>query len=129
MKKWLVIAVVAVTVFSAMAVGYAEGGAKPEKGIIVGNVIEITTYAMKGLGEDTVEGAKHRAETGFPVGILEDGTGIVWIATYRHTAPASHLETANELLAEYVGMKVAAQGLKYTQKGANVVRLSVVSEY
>lgn len=129
MKKWLVIVGVTVSVLAAFAMSHAEDGATPVKGVLVGNVIEISTFAMKGTGEDAIEGAKHRAETGFPVGILEDETGTLWVATYRHTAPASHLETANKILAPYVGMKVAAQGLKYSLDGVNVVRLSVVSEY
>ncbi len=129
MKKLLVFGGVAVALFATMAIGFAAEAPKPEKGILVGTAIEITTYAMKGLGEDTVPGAKHRAENGFPVGILEDETGDVWICSFRNSAPASHLETANEALAPYIGQKVVVQGLKYKAKGANVIRLSVISEY
>ena len=129
MKKWLIIVGVAVSLFAAMTLGYAQGGATPEKGILVGTVIEISSYAMKGLGEEHMEGARHRAEKGFPVGILEEETGELWVCVYRNTAPASHLETSNKVLAPYVGMKVATQGLKYRAKGVNVIRVSVISEY
>ena len=129
MNKWLIVGGMAVTVFAAMAYGFAQEAPKPEKGVIVGDAIEITTYAMKGHTEEHFPGAKHRAEEGFPVGILEDETGEIWVCAYRNTAPASHLETANKIFAPYVGQKVVVQGLKYRAKGVNVIRVSVISEY
>lgn len=111
------------------AVSYVSAQAKPQKGVLVGTVVEISSYAMKGLGEDTIEGHKSRAEHGFPVGLIEDETGVLWVCTFRSSAPASHLETANKHLAEYMGQKVAMQGQLYRAKGANVIRMSVVSEY
>ena len=98
-KSILALGVIAM-VFSAVT--YVSAQAKGEKGVLVGTVIEITSYAMKGLGEETIEGHKNRAEHGFPVGLLEDETGVVWICTFRSSAPASHLETANERLIEYI---------------------------
>ncbi len=129
MNKWLIVGGMAVTVFAAMAYGFAQETPKPEKGVLVGDAIEITTYAMKGHGEEHVAGAKSRAEHGFPVGILEEETGEIWVLAYRNTAPASHLETANKVMAPYIGQKVVVQGLKYRAKGVNVIRVSVVSEY
>ena len=96
---------------------------------MVGNAIEITTYAMKGLGEEHAAGGRQRAEHGFPVGILEEETGEIWVCVYRNTAPASHLETANKVMAPFIGQKVVVQGLKYRAKGVNVIRVSVISEY
>lgn len=131
MRKWMACLSVAALVFGGMALVSAEtAGAKPEKGIIVGDVIEISTYAMKGHGTDDIsEASKYRAEEGFPVGILEEETGEVWIATYRSSAPASHLETANDHVMDLMGKKVAVQGLKYRAKGVSVVRMSLISEY
>lgn len=114
---------------SAMAYVSAQEAAKPEKGVMVGDAIEITTYAMKGHSEEHFPGAKHRAEAGFPVGILEDETGVIWVCAYRNTAPASHLETANKVMAPFIGQKVVVQGLKYRANGVNVIRVSVISEY
>lgn len=104
-------------------------GVKPQKGVIVGQVIELSTYAMKGAGEGTAEAHKDRIKEGFPVGILEDDTGKVWVAVYRDPAPASHLETANDFVQDYVGKKVVVQGLKYEAQGLNLIRLAVISEY
>lgn len=132
MKKWLIIVGVVVVAFAATAYVSsvsASEAAKPEKGVLVGDAIEISTYAMKGLGEEYSSGAQHRAEAGFPVGLLEDETGEIWVCVYRNTAPASHLETANKVMAPFVGQKVVVQGLKYRANGVNVIRVSVISEY
>jgi len=76
-----------------------------------------------------VEAHRARIEEGFPVGIIEEETGEVWIAVFRDPAPASHLDTANEHLLPYAGKKTVVQGLKYRADGVNVVRVGVASEY
>ena len=129
MNKWIVIVGVTLTAFAGMAFVSAQEAPKAEKGVLVGDAIEITTYAMKGHGEEHVAGAKQRAERGFPVGILEEETGEIWVCVFRNTAPASHLETGNKVMTPYIGQKVVVQGLKYRAKGVNVIRVSVVSEY
>jgi hypothetical protein len=107
----------------------ADVAAKPEKGVIVGTAIEISTYATQGLGEGSTDAMVARCEQGFPVGIVEAETGTVWVCFYRSNAPASGMETANETMQEFMGKNVAAQGLKYAAKGVNVLRLSVIGEY
>ena len=128
--KYLTLAtVVIVSLFTIIAYVSAGTAPKGEKGILVGDVVDITTYAMQGLGEENVAAFKNRAELGFPVGIVEEGTGRVYICVYRNPAPASGLQLANDVLAPYMGIKVAAQGLKYHAEGVNLLRLSVISEY
>ncbi len=107
----------------------ADVAAKPEKGVIVGTAIELSTYAAQGLGEGSAEAMGARCEQGFPVGIVEEETGTVWVCFYRSNAPASGMEPANKTLQDFMGKKVAAQGLKYAAKGVSVLRLSVISEY
>jgi hypothetical protein len=102
---------------------------KGEKGFIVGTVIDLATYGMKGQIEEVAEAHKNRVEHGFPVGILEEETGEIWICVFRNSAPASHLELGNKKLAEFAAMKVVCQGLKYQSKNINVIRFSTVSEY
>ena len=109
------------------ALVYAQA-AKPEKGVLVGTVIEIGTYGMQGLNDDLLAAHKARIEEGFPVGIVEED-GTVWVCVYRDNAPASHLEPANRHMAEFAGKKCAVQGLKYKSQGVNVIRVSVLSEY
>lgn len=131
MKKWAaVLSVVALVALVGTSWLSVDAAAKPQKGVIVGEVISIAQYAMKGVsGEAGAESGNYQVEHGFPVGILDDESGELYIAVFRNSAPASHLETANKMLKEYVGMKVAAQGLIYKTDAVNVIRLSVVSEY
>jgi lipoprotein-anchoring transpeptidase ErfK/SrfK len=129
------------TVFAAglsLAAGLALGAAavsadsapQPEKLVIVGTVVDVATYAMEGsTAEEHTDAFKNRAELGFPVAIVDDETGEVYIAVYRTPAPASPLETANEVLLPLMGKKVAAQGIVFKTRGVNLIRLSVVSEY
>ncbi len=129
-RKYAMLMACSGLVLTAGAWVFAQDAApKGEKGIIVGDIIEIGTYAMQGNTPELVAAHKARIEEGFPVGILEDETGEIWVAVYRNNAPASHLELANKHLAEYVGKKVTVQGLKYKAKGVSVIRVSVISEY
>ncbi len=126
-KTLLVIALVAT--LGTVAYVSAEAVGSPEKGILVGTAIEISTYATQGMTEKDIPAMVSRCEQGFPVGILDEATGEVWICIYRNNAPASGLETGNKTLGSYMGKKVSAQGLKYKAKGINVMRIAVISEY
>jgi hypothetical protein len=129
MNKRALVGLMCVGLLAAGALVAADVAAKPEKGVIVGTAVELSTYAMQGLGAGSTEAMLARCEQGFPVGILEEETGTIWVCVYRSNAPASGMETANETMQEFMGKKVAAQGLKYAAKGVNVLRLSVISEY
>jgi hypothetical protein len=130
MKKLGAFALVMVLAVSTVAVVSAQDAAKPQKGMLVGTAVEISSYAMKGLSaDDAVDVMKSRAEQGFPVGIVENETGVLWIPVYRSAAPASPMTTANEHLAPLLGKVVAMQGLKYKQGNVNVIRFNLVSEY
>jgi len=126
--KFLVVLALAVGL-SSVAYVSADAAAKGQKGVVVGTAVELSTLAMQGVGEGSAEAMGARCEQGFPIGIQEDETGKVWVCVYRNSAPASGLETANAAMKEYMGKKVAAQGLKYETEGLSVLRLSVISEY
>lgn len=113
------------------AVTYSAASQKesPSPGIVIGHAIEISTYAMKGLDAEHIETMKFRSSKGFPVGIIEEDTGKLYVCVYRNPAPASGLQTANEKLAPYLGQKVTAQGLIYSVKDVNLIRVSIVTEY
>ena len=129
-SKYLALCVCAAAVMTAGAWVFAQDAApKGEKGIIIGDVVDLGTFAMQGNTPELVAAHKARIAEGFPVGIVEEGTGDVWVCVFRNNAPASHLELANKYVAEYVGKKVTVQGLKYKAKGVNVIRMSVISEY
>lgn len=133
MKKMTIAVVVAVVVFSGMAyVSADKTQVKPEieEGMLVGEVIDIAGYGMFGrLGKENTEAGQYHASHGFPVGILEEETGDIWIALYRLPVPAAGMQTANGVLTPHMGTKVVAQGVKYRMKGLNLIRLSLVSEY
>lgn len=125
-------AILALAVLAAIAAATVSGVSaqdKAEKKMIVGDVIELSTFAMKDASEDQVEATRSRIEQGFPAAIVEDETGDVYVAVYKNPAPASSLERGNEHLLEYVGKKVVANGLVYERNGVKVIRMSLVSEY
>ena len=133
MKKTLtastLLAIALITTLGRMAYVAADASVSPEKGIVVGTAIEISTYATQGMGEKDIPAMVARCEQGFPVGILDEATGEVWVCIFRSNAPASALDTGNKRLHEFMGKKITAQGLKYKAKGVNVLRIAVVSEY
>ncbi len=112
-----------------LAVALGQGG-RPARQTIVGEVIDISSYAIDGArGETGRAQGQFRAENGFPIGLLDDESGEVYVAVYRNPAPASGLQTANELLLPYVGKKVTAQGTIHRAKGINVIQIAIVGEY
>ena len=130
MKKWSVVIGVAVLSCAFILYFNAQAADTPEKGIVIGEVIEMTSYVMLGGDSENYPAtAKSRAEHGFPLAIIEEETGELWIPAYRHSAPASHLKLANPQLTELVGKVAVLQGLKYRGDKMNVIRFSVASEY
>lgn len=107
----------------------ADAGGSGEKGTVVGTAVELSTYAIKGVGADRIDEMQSRADQGFPVGIIEEGSGDLWVCVYRNSAPASGLETANEQMRELLGQQVVVQGMKYKSSGVNLVRFSIIAEY
>lgn len=127
-KTAIALSVLAVIATATVGVVSAQDKAA-EKKLVIGEVIELSTFAMKDEGEDLVEATRSRIEQGFPAAILEDETGDVYVAVYKNPAPASKLERGNDHLLEYVGKKVVANGLLYERNGVKVIRMSLVSEY
>ena len=70
-----------------------------------------------------------RAEHGFPVGLIEEETGELFICVFRNPAPASSMETANKRLTPLMGKKVVLQGLVYRSDSFNLIRIGTLSEY
>lgn len=129
-KKILLASVVTAIAFTAVLYAATLTASQAEKGMIIGEVIDITGYAMFGrLGEENREAGLYRAEHGFPIGVLEEETGTVWNAVYRLPVPAAGLQTANKILSPFMGQKVVVQGSLFRAKGVSLVRVSLVSEY
>jgi hypothetical protein len=129
MKKQVLVLVLIVAVGSFFGLVNVQAGTNGDKGFVMGQAVEISTYAMKGTSEGLQEAMVSRAGQGFPVGIIEEETGTLWVCVYRNNAPASGMQTGNEVMKEFLGKKVIAQGLKFSTKGANVIRFGTMSEY
>ena len=129
MKKIVFALGVVVAVFTVVA--YVSAGTpREEEVVIVGEVIDIANYGMLGRrGEENREAGQYRAKNGFPIGILEEETGKIYIAVYRVPVPAAGLTTANGVLSPFMGQTVVVSGVKYSMPGLNVIQVSIVSEY
>ena len=132
-KKLVVLNAVALVLIGAMSYVVSANALKtPEgkDGLIVGEVIDLVSYGMYGrVGEQHREAGLYRADGGFPIGILEDETGKVFVAVYRLPVPAAGMQTANGILSPYMGQKVAVQGLIFRAPELNIIRISLVNEY
>ena len=72
MKKVLVFTGVLALVMLTMSFVAAGAPDKAEKGILIGTAIEISSYAMTGLSEESIESMKFRSENGVPGGRIEE---------------------------------------------------------
>jgi hypothetical protein len=99
-----------------------------QKSTIMGEVIDIAGYAMKDArGEKDAEAGRFRAEKGFPVGILTED-GEVYVAVYKNPAPASGLETGNDILIDLMGKETVVRGTVYEAQGVKVIQIQIASE-
>lgn len=127
MKRWIASGVVMLLVLTAT---YLVTASPKRKQMVVGEVIDVIDYGRKGWhGLDHADSGKFHIEKGFPAGILEESSGIVYIACYKNPAPASGLETANKMLLSLVGKKVTAQGRVFKRDGLHVIELAIIGEY
>ena len=125
-RKLLVLVMAAIPLL--VGVVWTEARAAAQRDTIVGEVIDVAGYAMRDArGPEEADAGQYHADNGFPVGILEED-GTVWIAVYRNPAPASGLETANQLLSPLMGKEVVVQGKKYSKAGVNLIEIAIVGE-
>jgi hypothetical protein len=98
-----------------------------EKNItIVGEVIDIVTYATSGVRGNTADGREiitMSAGGGNPMGILERGTGQVYVVTMKQPNTP-----ANETLLKYLGMTVAASGDVYRRGDQQLLVMTVIGK-
>ncbi len=126
MNKALVFTGAVAVLLVSMTFVVSGESAQPEKGILIGTAIELSTYAMQG---NNAESMVFRAENGFPVGLIEEETGELFICVFRNPAPASSMETANKRMTPLMGKKVVLQGLVYRSDSFNLIRIGTLSEY
>lgn len=130
MKKMHLFVAATLVLSVAWAFTAPAGTPEPKEGVLIGEVVDIAGYGMFGrLGKENSEAGQYHSSHGFPVGILEEETGDLWIALYRLPVPAAGVQTANAILTPHMGTMVVVQGVQYRRPGLNLIRLSLVSEY
>ncbi len=100
--------------------------AQTKNATVTGEVVDIVSYMTAGTtasspgGKEMIEAS---ARGGNPLGILESGTGKLYVVTMKQANTG-----ANETLLPWVGMKVAAKGDIYTKNSSQVLVLSVIGK-
>ncbi|MGD1044696.1 MAG: hypothetical protein ABR936_05110 [Bacteroidota bacterium] len=123
MKKSLITAL-AVFIVGGFALAQQNG----KQITIVGEVVEsqcyITGLTGPGKGLSHKECALKCAKGGIPLSILEDKTGILYLAGQSKKAMAG----ANELLIPFVAEKVKVTGRLYEKGGMKMLLISKVNK-
>lgn len=110
MKKWIALSVLAVLVFC--------GRAFAEEKTIKGEVIDVSCYVSHGArGESHKDCAVACMKAGQPGGILEEGTGKVYVAAKIE----DHLKSPNEELIPYAAKMVEVKGVVKEQGGVAII--------
>lgn len=103
--------------------------AKPaiEKGVtIMGEVIDLVSYATSGTLGSTPNGKEiitANAKGGNPLGILEKGTGEVYIVTMKQANTP-----ANTTLLPFVGLQITAKGDVYRKGGQRLLVMTTIGK-
>lgn len=117
MKKWIALSVLAVLVFG--------GRAFAEEKTIKGEVIDVSCYAAEGAkGDAHKECAIACIKAGQPAGILEEGTGKVYIAAKED----DHMKNPGTELLPYVAKMVEVKGNVSERGGVATIDVKEIKE-
>ena len=98
-----------------------------EKGVtIMGEVIDLVSYATSGTLGSTPNGKEiitANAKGGNPLGILEKGTGEVYIVTMKQANTP-----ANTTLLPFVGLQITAKGDVYRKGGQRLLVMHTIGK-
>jgi hypothetical protein len=93
---------------------------------IKGEVVDLVSYMVSGTRADSPQGieiVKASAGGGNPLGILEDGTGKLYVVTLKQANTG-----ANATLSPWIGTKITAKGQLYTKGATRVLILTTVGK-
>ena len=93
---------------------------------IKGEVVDLVSYMVSGVKANSPQGieiVKASAEGGNPLGVLEDGTGRLYVVTMKQANTA-----ANPTLFPYIGSRITAKGQLYTKGGTRVLILTTIGK-
>ncbi|MDO8489505.1 MAG: hypothetical protein Q7S42_05290 [Candidatus Omnitrophota bacterium] len=117
MKKWIALSVLAVLVFS--------GRAFAEEKTIKGEVIDVSCYVAEGAkGDAHKECAIVCIKAGQPAGILEEGTGKVYVAAKEE----DHMKNSGTELLPYVAKMVEVKGSVSERGGVATIDVKEIKE-
>ena len=108
----------------AVTLGNAQTAKKPSK--IVGEVIDVVTYVTNGMKPNNADRkalAESNAKVGNPLGILEKGTGKIYII-----GKGQQGEDMVARLVPYFGLKIFAVGKVFKRGGINLLMLSDIGK-
>ena len=93
---------------------------------VKGEVVDLVSYLVSGTKANSPQGieiVKASAGGGNPLGILEDGTGKLYVVTMKQANTG-----ANAALTPWIGSKITAKGQLYTKGGTRVLILTTVGK-
>ena len=111
-----------------MAVSLIAQQKKGKEVTLLGEVIDIQCYVSGATGPG--KGPEHKdcaiacAKGGIPLGILEDGTGTVYVAGQTKSA----MKGANEMLLPFVAEKVKVTGRIFEKGGVKLLLITKIGK-
>ncbi|MEK9137892.1 MAG: hypothetical protein AAB393_12275 [Bacteroidota bacterium] len=115
-----------VALFAFALVGSALGQTTKKESTIIGDVVDIKSYVAYGMKADNPDRkatAEASMKTGNPLGIVEKGTGKIYVVVM-----AQQNENANEKLKDYLGLHVYVKGLVHKKGGVQLLIMSDIGK-
>ena len=112
------------SVLFILSLSFGQGSKKETT--IYGEVIDISSFVTNGMKPDTPDRkalAEASAKGGNPLGILEKGTGKVYVVTMNQANTSS-----NSTLLPYLGLKIFATGRVYKRAGMQLFLLNDIGK-
>ncbi len=102
------------------------GQSKKKQTTIYGEVVDVVNYVANGMKPDNADRkalAEANAKAGYPLGILEKGTGKIYIVAMQQRDVS-----AAGTLVPYFGLKIFAVGRVYKKGGVQLFMLSDIGK-
>lgn len=117
MRKWIVLSVLVLLV--------SGGRAFAEEKTVKGEVIDVSCYVAEGAkGESHKDCAVACIKAGQPAGILEEGTGKVYVAAKED----DHMTNPGMQLVPYAAKMVEVKGVVHERGGVAIIDVREIKE-
>jgi len=111
----------------ALGIVCAFGSASAADDVTIkGEVVDLVSYMVTGTRANSPQGieiVKASAGGGNSLGILEDGTGRLYVVTMKKANTS-----ANATLSPWIGSRITAKGQLYTKGGTRVLILTTIGK-